>query len=191
MKRITLLAALAIAACSTLAAKDYWYVCLGSFKKQSNADNYVLYLKAQGLSARISDVQLAEGCVMHRVLFSTPSESYADAFDKRTKLQKQDFITKLGINDLWVCRTAPADGMAGSGSPCQQHSSGPIDSDVRSNVWLEPADYNPAAQRRIPTWDDEPLDAKGDFKVSSSGDFELVSNGGFSDITVTRYEFKR
>ena len=177
MKRIAMLVAIALAVTCSLAAQDSWYVCLGSFKKQSNADNYVKYPASRNLSARIVDVNLKDGRLMHRVLQSQGYSSYADAYDRRSKLQKQDFITRLGINDLWVCKAAAE-------SPSTSSGETPA-------LRLEPTDPNPAAYRKVPTWGSGALDDNQEFRFNPDGDFEIVTDRGFGHITVTRYEFNR
>ena len=185
MKKVAMLAATAILACSAIAAEDSWYVCLGSFKKQSNADNYVVYLAKNNVTARIVDVNLS-GTVMHRVVQSTGYGKNADSYDRRSKLQKEWFIQKLGINDLWVCK--------GSESKQARDGAGaaPIDSDVKRELWLEPADPKPAAAfRDVPVWTAKAVDDDQEFRFNPDGDFEIVTDRGFGNITVTRYEFRR
>ena len=186
MKKVAMLAAIAIAACSALAAQDTWFVCLGSFKKQGNADSYVKYLAANNVTARIVDVTLPSGNLMHRVIQSKGYDKYADAYDRRSKLQKERFIQILGINDLWVFK---------SGEPKQakdKAGSAPIDSDVKRDLWLEPAAPKPAAFRDVPVWTaSKAVDEDQEFRFNPDGDFEIVTDRGFGNIIVTRYEFKR
>ncbi len=186
MKKIAMLAAIALAACSALAAQDSWYVCLGSFKKQSNADNYVKYLASKNLSAVIVDATLKDGRLMHRVVQNKTYGSYADAYSVRSKLQKESYILALGIKDLWVFK-----GGAVSQDKKEKADSAPIDSSYRHDLWLEPTDPHPAAFRKVPGWGGGALDENQDFRFNPNGDFEIVTNGGFNNIVVTRYEFKR
>lgn len=187
MKKIAMFIMVSIVACSVLAAKDSWYVCLGSFKKLGNADNYVKYLAANDITARIIDVTLPSGSLMHRVVQSKSYGSYSDAYDRRSKLQKERFIQILGIHDLWVFRS-------GEPKPSKEtlHTdSEPFDSDVRRDLWLEPADPRPAAFRDVPVWKAGATDEDQEFRFNPDGDFEIVTDRGFGNITVTRYEFKR
>ncbi len=186
MKKVAMLAVITILACSALAAQESWYVCLGSFKKLSNADNYVKYLAANNVTARIVDVTLPSGTVMHRVVQSNAYGKYSDANDRRGKLQKERFIQILGINDLWVFKSGD------SKQPKEkQADTAPIDSDVRRDLWLEPTSPKPAAFRDVPAWTVKATDDDQEFHFNPDGDFEIVTDRGFGNITVTRYEFKR
>lgn len=194
MKKFAILVAFALAACSSLAAKDYWYVCLGSFKKQANADNYVQYLKKEDVQACIFDV-IVSGTLMHRVVQSKPFETFALANDSRKKLQKEQFFQTLGINDLWVCRGQIAEKTAGKGQffPCT-----PIDADVSHKLALEPTSPRPAPFRTAPTWDnkaegapktvqgDRPLDEDLKIHRMPNGDITIESDKGFNGITMSR-----
>ena len=189
MKKFVMLAVVMLAFCASLLAEGSWYVCLGSFRKQDNADRYARYLTDRQLSVKIADVCLPDGRVMHRVLQSMPYASYADAFDRRSKLQKEEFILKVGMRDLWVCRDwLPARGTGAA----QADADEPIDSSVSHSLRLEPADARMSQFRSVPTWGDvDTFEDNFRFSAGDGGDFHIETDHGFDKITVTRYEFER
>ncbi len=79
-----------------------WFVCLGSFTIEDNAQKFVQVLKNKGFDADI-DKREIKGTLYYRVLLLLDFEDVESARKKRDVLLTQEGIVALRLKDLWVC----------------------------------------------------------------------------------------
>lgn len=87
---------------------ENWYVCLGSFKIESNAEKFSSVLEQNGLSNIIASYENAQG-VLYRVLYERSFEKSEEAWIFRNGLQADKRVRALGISGLWICKEAQAE----------------------------------------------------------------------------------
>lgn len=85
-----------------IAFAESWFVCLGSFKVEENAKNFVKALENKGFKAGI-DKQKLHGAFYYRVLLQTDFSDIKEARQKRDNLSASAEIRALKLKGLWVC----------------------------------------------------------------------------------------
>ena len=80
---------------------ESWFVCLGSFKIEENAINFVKLLKEKGFEAGI-DKNFIRGELFNRVLLKIDFDDVELARKKRDVILSE-YGVGLKLKDLWVC----------------------------------------------------------------------------------------
>lgn len=79
-----------------------WFVCLGSFKAEQNAINFVKLLEEKGFKAGI-DKQFINGELFNRVLLKIDFDDINLAREKRDVVLNEKGLLGLKLKDLWLC----------------------------------------------------------------------------------------
>lgn len=79
-----------------------WYVCVGSFRSDKNADQRVEQLESYDIPACITEFKKSETDILYRILVDIPFNNLDDAHRKIAELNKNPGIKKLGITGLWA-----------------------------------------------------------------------------------------
>ena len=79
-----------------------WFVCLGSFKVEQNAINFVKLLEEKGFEAGI-DQQFVNGELFNRVLLKIDFDDIEMAREKRDVVLDNKGLVGLKLKDLWLC----------------------------------------------------------------------------------------
>lgn len=80
-----------------------WYVCLASFKNETNAETFSQFLKKNKIENFIFAFKNQNGKTSHRVLFDETFSSRTSARNLRDTLLHDKKIRELNLNDLWIC----------------------------------------------------------------------------------------
>jgi len=98
--RRSLIALLLLLATNLYAQK--WYVCVGSFRSDKNADQRVAQLESYDIPACIAEFKKSETDILYRILVDIPFNTLDEAHKKIAELNKNPGIKKLGITGLWA-----------------------------------------------------------------------------------------
>ena len=82
---------------------DDWYVCMGSFRVKSNAQNRAALLQQNGIDAAVTKFKLADDTFVYRVLMRVPFIREEEAKLRRDQMQTRDLLKKLQETNLWYC----------------------------------------------------------------------------------------
>ena len=82
---------------------DDWYVCMGSFRVKSNAQNRAALLQQNGIDAAVTKFKLADDTFVYRVLMRVPFTREEEAKLRRDQMQTRDLLKKLQETNLWYC----------------------------------------------------------------------------------------
>ena len=80
-----------------------WYVCLASFKNETNAETFSQFLRKNKIENFIFAFKNQNGKTFHRVLFDKAFSSRTSARNLRDTLLHDKKIRELNLNDLWIC----------------------------------------------------------------------------------------
>lgn len=87
---------------------DSWFVCLGSFKEQKNAEKFVSLLKSENIQASIY-LHKKDSGTFYRVLLDQKFDFINEARNKRNEINNHPFIRNLNLSGLWACSASPED----------------------------------------------------------------------------------
>ena len=87
---------------------DSWFVCLGSFKEQKNAEKFVSLLKSENIQASIY-LHKKDSGTFYRVLLDQKFDFINEARNKRNEINNHPFIKNLNLSGLWACSASPED----------------------------------------------------------------------------------
>lgn len=87
---------------SAFAFADDWYICVGSFKNEKNAEQFKAKLAEKNIGTFTSEYQKNESEKFYRLLLSEKFDSKEKSLEVKRQLSKNSFIKGLGIKDMWV-----------------------------------------------------------------------------------------
>lgn len=86
-----------------LFAQD-WFVCVGSYSSNDNADELVYSLQKKGISTFVYAYTKENGNKLFRVLIDEPFDSRDDARKSRDLIEQSKEIKDLNLSGLWICQ---------------------------------------------------------------------------------------
>lgn len=90
---------------SLMAFSEKWYVCTGSFKNLEKAKNHVQLLNENGIAVFITEFMKSSNEKYYRILFPEEFDTKNDALLRRLELLNFSAVKKIGMNDLWCCKS--------------------------------------------------------------------------------------
>ncbi|MCQ2585880.1 MAG: SPOR domain-containing protein [Treponema sp.] len=102
MKRLLISLSLSFIILTGLSAKS-WFVCAGSFSKQSLAQERCKILSDAGHTCFVEKTFNQDGDWIYRVFFYGPAMIRDDARARKDQLLKSKVVIENGFTDLWIC----------------------------------------------------------------------------------------
>lgn len=79
-----------------------WYLCLGSFKNQQNAQNFLMTLSSENLEVCTAEHKTKDG-ILYRVLINQPCETWEQVVTLRNSLKANKTLVQKVSGNIWAC----------------------------------------------------------------------------------------